>query len=129
MTAKSTRSIRLTRRSSSRERLPFAKPPEKAGATILEPIYELRVSVPDTFTGGIISDLNSKRARVSGTDQAGGYTVIIGEIPLSEVQRYAVDLRQITQGRGSFTIDFIRYEEVPMHLQEQVIAARARTSG
>ncbi len=106
----------------------FREAARKASATILEPIYELRVSVPDTFTGAIISDLNSKRARLSGTDQADGYTVIIAESPLAEVQRYAVDLRQITQGRGSFTIDFIRYEEVPMHLQEQVIASRAKAS-
>lgn len=106
----------------------FREAAKRAGATILEPVYELRVSVPDNFTGAIISDLNSKRARVSGTDQTDGYTVVIAESPLAEVQRYAVDLRQITQARGSFTIEFIRYEEVPTHLQEQVIAARAKAS-
>jgi elongation factor G len=109
--------------------LAFREAARKASPTILEPIYELKVSVPDTFTGPIISDLNSKRARVSGTDQAtDGNTMIVAEIPLAEVQRYAVDLRQITQGRGSFTIDFLRYDEAPAHVQEQVIAARSKAS-
>ena len=108
----------------------FRDAAKNAAPTILEPIYELKVSVPDTFTGPIISDLNTKRARLSGTDQgAGGDTVIVAEIPLAEVQRYAVDLRQVAHGRGSFTIDFLRYDEVPAHVQEQIIAARSRESG
>ena len=106
--------------------LAFREAAKRASPTLLEPIYKLKVLIPDSFTGSIISDLNSKRARVSGTDQAdSGNTVIVAEIPLAEVQRYTVDLRQITQGRGSFTIDFLRYDEVPPHVQEQVIKARA----
>ncbi len=105
----------------------FRDAAKSASPTILEPIHELKVTVPDSFTGAIISDLNSKRARVSGTDQSpNGVTTITAEAPLAEVRRYAVDLRQITQGRGSFSLDFMRYDEVPTHLQGQVIAASAK---
>ncbi len=91
---------------------------------LLEPIYTLHVKVPDRFSGDVMSDMNSKRARVLGmTPQGNGYTVIEATAPLAEIQRYVSDLRSITQGRGTFSMEFASYEEVPSHLANQVIEA------
>ena len=83
---------------------------------LLEPIVHLQVRVPDQFTGDIIGDLNAKRARILGMTPQNGVTVIDDEVPLAEVQRYATDLRSLTQGRGTYSLEFVRYEEVPAHL-------------
>ena len=91
---------------------------------LLEPIVKMKVTVPDNFTGDIMSDLNSKRARVSGMNPQGGWNTIEATAPLSEVQRYAIDLRAITQGRGVFEIEFSHYEEVPSHVTQKIVAAR-----
>ncbi len=92
---------------------------------LLEPIMKLKVMVPETFTGDIISDLNTKRARVMGMIQEGGLQVIDAQAPLAEVQKYAVDLRSLTQGRGTYTMDFDHYEEVPSFQAQKIIDARA----
>lgn len=103
--------------------LAFKEGAPKARPTLLEPIHNFEIRVPDNFTGAVIGDLNSRRGRVSGTDQGEtGETVITAEIPLSEARRYSVDLKQMTQGRGGFTSSFVRYEELPQHLQAAVIA-------
>jgi len=83
----------------------------------------MRIRVPDTNTGDIMSDLNGKRAKVHGMspDEAGA-AVIEAEAPLAEVLRYATDLRSITQGRGTFEMEFGHYEEVPSHIAQRVIA-------
>ena len=91
---------------------------------LLEPVMTVRVTVPDTYTGDVMSDLNTKRAQVSGMNPgANGSTTIEALVPAAEVQRYATDLRSITQGRGSFTADFSHYQPVPQHIAEQVRAA------
>lgn len=101
----------------------FREGAANARPTLLEPIHNFEIRVPDTFTGPVIGDLNSRRGRVSGTDQgAAGETVITAEIPLAETQRYSIDLKQITQGRGGFSSEFVRYDEVPQHLHAAVIA-------
>ncbi len=92
---------------------------------LLEPIMKLKVMVPESFTGDIISDLNTKRARVMGMIQEGGLQVIDAQAPLAEVQRYAVDLRSVTQGRGTYTMQFDHYEEVPAFQAQKIIDARA----
>ncbi len=92
---------------------------------LLEPIVRLRVIVPEAFTGDIMSDLNTKRGRVMGMTQEYGSQVIEAQVPLAEVLRYAVDLRAITQGRGGYTMEFSRYEEVPPYQTEKIIAERA----
>jgi elongation factor G len=92
---------------------------------LLEPIMHLKVMMPEAFTGDIISDLNTKRARVMGMIQEGGLQVIDAQAPLAEVQRYAVDLRSVTQGRGTYTMQFDHYEEVPAFQAQKIIAARA----
>jgi elongation factor G len=91
---------------------------------LLEPIVKMKVTVPDNFTGDIMSDLNGKRGRVSGMNPQGGWNTIEATAPLSEVQRYAIDLRAITQGRGVFEIEFSHYEEVPSHVTQKIVEAR-----
>ena len=94
---------------------------------LLEPVMTLRVTVPETYTGDVMSDLNTKRAHVSGMNPGGnGSTTIDATVPAAEIQRYATDLRSITQGRGSFTTDFSHYQPVPAHIAEQVKATAAK---
>lgn len=92
---------------------------------LLEPIVNMTITVPDTFTGDIIGDLNTKRARVLGMRPSNGVNIIQAQAPLAEVQRYAVDLRSMTQGRGTFTIEFSHYEEVPAQIAQKIIAQKS----
>ncbi|MFC2050348.1 elongation factor G, partial [Chloroflexota bacterium] len=92
---------------------------------LLEPVVNMTITVPDTLTGDIIGDLNTKRARVLGMNPGGGVNVIQAQAPLAEVQRYAVDLRSMTQGRGTFTTEFSHYEEVPAQTAQKIIAQKA----
>jgi elongation factor G len=94
----------------------------EAKPVLLEPIVKLTITVPDANTGDIMSDLNSKRAKVLGMTPSNGMTTIEALAPLAEVQRYATDLRSMTQGRGTFQMEFSHYEEVPPHLAQKVIA-------
>ncbi|MBA7632135.1 Elongation factor G [subsurface metagenome] len=91
---------------------------------LLEPIMNIRVMVPEDFTGDIIGDLNAKRARVQGMNPEGGINVIEAQVPLAEILRYAIDLKSITQGRGSYTVEFSHYEETPPHITQKIIAQR-----
>ena len=84
----------------------------------------IRVRVPEEFTGDIIGDLNVKRARVLGMNPEGGINVIEAQVPLAEILRYAIDLKSITQGRGSYTVEFSHYEETPPHITQKIIAER-----
>ncbi|MGI6712759.1 MAG: elongation factor G [Bacillota bacterium] len=103
--------------------LAFRKACEQAKSVLLEPIMNVEVHVPDQFMGDIMGDLNSKRGRILGMEKIGNMQVIKANVPLSEMYRYAIDLKSITQGRGTFTMDFARYEEVPASLSEKIIAA------
>jgi elongation factor G len=95
----------------------------KAAPVLLEPVVMLKIRVPENNTGDVMSDLNSKRAKVHGmSPDEDGTTVIDAEAPLAEVLRYSTDLRSITQGRGSFEMEFHHYEEVPQHIAQKVIA-------
>jgi len=91
---------------------------------LLEPIMNIRVTVPEDFTGDIIGDLNTKRARVQGMNPEGGLNIIEAQVPLAEVLRYAIDLKSTTQGRGSYAMEFSHYEEVPAHIAQKIIAER-----
>jgi elongation factor G len=96
----------------------------KGGVALLEPIVEVEVLVPESYTGDIIGDLNSKRGRILGMESSGaGKQRIRALVPHAEMTRYAIDLRSMSQGRGVFTMKFDHYEEVPSHLAEKVIAA------
>jgi len=91
---------------------------------LLEPIMSMKVTVPEDFTGDIIGDLNTKRARVLGMNPEDGVNVIEAQVPLAEILRYAIDLKSITQGRGNFTVTFSHYEEVPAHITQKIVAER-----
>ncbi len=96
----------------------------QAQPVLLEPVMDMRIMVPEGYTGDIISDLNGKRAKVLGMNPLGGLNVIEAQAPLAEVQRYAIDLRAITQGRGSFQMELSHYEEVPAHIAQRISAER-----
>jgi len=96
---------------------------EKANPVLLEPIVNVRVRTPETYTGDLVSDLNGKRARVLGITPEERGTVIDAQAPLAEMQHYATDLRSLTQGRATFEIEFDHYEEVPDHVAKKVIEA------
>jgi len=100
----------------------FKKGVSQAQPVLLEPVMNVRITVPDTYTGDIMSDLNSRRARVQGMTPQDGMSVVEAQVPLAEMQRYATDLRSMTQGRGVFTMEFSHYEEVPAHVAQNVIA-------
>ncbi len=89
----------------------------------------IKVSVPEDFTGDIIGDLNAKRAKVLGMNPEDGRNVIEAQVPLAEILRYAIDLKSITQGRGSFTTEFSHYEETPPHASQKIIAERQAEKG
>jgi elongation factor G len=101
--------------------LAFKKAAEEAKPVLLEPIMKMQITTPDEFMGDIMGDLNSRRGRVLGMDAAGKYQVINAEVPMVEVQTYAPDLRSMTGGRGIFSVEFLRYDEVPAQLAEKVI--------
>ncbi len=104
----------------------FKKAAMAADPVLLEPIYEIEVTVPADNMGDIMGDLNSRRARVLGMDQVGTKSVVRAEVPLAEVQTYAADMRSMTQGRGVFGMRFLRYGRVPSHLQQQIVEHRRR---
>jgi len=95
----------------------------KARPVLLEPIVNVRVHTPDAYTGDLVSDLNGKRAHVLGITPEDKVTVIDAQAPLAEMQRYATDLRSLTQGRATFEMTFDHYEEVPDHVAKKVIEA------
>lgn len=95
----------------------------QAKPVMLEPIYDVEVTIPESFMGDVIGDLNSKRGRIHGMEPIGsGLGVVKAQAPFAEMFRYAIDLRSITQGRGNFTMNFSHYEEVPPRLAETIIA-------
>ncbi len=107
--------------------LGFKNAVEKAKPVILEPIMTMEVTVPDECMGDVIGDLNSRRGKVLGMETKGHNQVIKARVPMSEVLKYAPDLRSLTSGRGEFQLGFSHYEEIPPHLAEKVIKeAKAR---
>ena len=101
----------------------FKKGMTDGSPVLLEPIMNLTITVPDSFTGDIIGDLNTKRARVLGMNPNQGINVIQAQAPQAEILRYAIDLRSMTQGRGTFTVEFSHYEPVPALQAQKIIAA------
>ena len=101
---------------------------QQANPVLLEPIMQIDVTVPDTFAGDVVGDLNSRRGRIQGMmPQGDGTTLIQGEAPQAEMLTYATILRSQTQGLGSFTMEFEHYEEVPAHLMERLVAGLKET--
>ncbi len=94
---------------------------EQANPVLLEPIMLVTVSVPEASVGDVIGDLNSRRGRPQGMEPVGAMTEIKAEVPMAEMLSYAPDLRSITGGQGDYTLEFLRYEELPAHLAQKVV--------
>ncbi|HEV3321319.1 MAG TPA: elongation factor G [Solirubrobacteraceae bacterium] len=94
---------------------------EQADPVLLEPIMLVTVSVPEASVGDVIGDLNSRRGRPQGMEPVGATTEIKAEVPMAEMLSYAPDLRSITGGQGDYTLEFLRYEEIPAHLAQRVV--------
>jgi elongation factor G len=103
--------------------LAIRKAAAEANPVLLEPIQEVEVRVPERYLGDIMSDLNGKRGRIAGTEPDSGWQAVRATVPEAEMQRFALDLRSITQGRGSFSARFSHYEEMPAHLARVLIEA------
>jgi elongation factor G len=104
-------------------RIAFKNAILSAGAVLLEPIVHLEVTVPSRFVGTILGDLNTKRARVENQDSLpGDLQVIFARAPLAEVMRYAAQLGSMTQGQGSYSMEFSHYDQVPGNIQQQIVA-------
>lgn len=99
---------------------------KEAGPVLLEPIMNVRISVPEAHLGDVMGDLNTRRAHVQGMEQEMGHTVINATAPLAQMLRYATDLRSFTGGRGTFTMEESHYEQVPPHIAEGIIAAHQK---
>ena len=98
----------------------------KAGPVLLEPIVDMKVTVPDAFTGDVMGDLNKRRGRVLGmTPTKDGGTVVEAEVPQLEIYGYSNTLRSMTAGAGDFEYSFVRYEQAPSDIQQKQIEARA----
>ena len=102
--------------------LAFKKAVEMCNPILLEPIMLASVFIPDEFMGDVIGDLSSRRGRVLGSDSIGGVTEVKAHVPMAEMMKYAPDLRSMTGGQGTFTMEFAHYEECPPNVAEQVIA-------
>ncbi|MCK5160543.1 MAG: elongation factor G, partial [Candidatus Aureabacteria bacterium] len=93
----------------------------KAKPILLEPIMNIEVVIPSDYMGDITGDLNSKRGRISGMEPKGSRQKVKAMVPQAEVFRYSTELRSMTGGRGTFTVEFSHYEEVPAHIAPKII--------
>ncbi len=94
----------------------------KANPVLLEPVFTFKIRVPNAYLGDILGDMNRRRGRILGMEMHGGEQEVLAEALLSEMQRYAVELRSMTQGRASYTMEFARYEDVPFSEAQKIIA-------
>lgn len=102
----------------------------QANPVLLEPIGVLKVTIPDSYMGDIMGDLNKRRGRVLGMNPVGdGYQVVEAEVPMAEMMSYSIDLRSMTQSRGQYELEFSHYEEAPMPVQQKVIAEAQKAQG
>ena len=106
--------------------LGFKKGVLECQPTLLEPIVNIMIEIPDEYMGDVIGDLNSRRGKVLGMDSIGHHQIIKGQVPLAEILKYAPDLRSMTSGRGTFTCEHSHYEEVPSYISEKIIAESKR---
>jgi len=104
--------------------LAFQEAAKRAKPVLLEPVFAVEVVTPEEFMGDVIGDLNRRRGRVEGMEPRGNAQVVTAHVPLSEMFGYATDVRSMSQGRATYTMQFDRYEEVPNHIAERVIEAR-----
>jgi elongation factor G len=107
----------------------FKKGMEMSNPVILEPIMKMEVVCPEESMGDVIGDLNARRGKIVGVEAKGSNQIIRALVPMAEILRYAPDLRSMTGGRGTFTIEFSHYEEVPAHLAQKIIEEARRERG
>ena len=107
----------------------FKEAMSQAGPVILEPIMAISVHVPSSYTGDINGDLNHKRGRILGMESEEGIEIIKAEVPMAELHKYATELRSMTQGRGTFEMEFARYEQVPPNVAQEIIAKHQAEKG
>jgi elongation factor G len=100
---------------------------DKVGAILLEPVMKVKIYVPADHIGDVMGDINSKRGRVLGMEGEGTLRTVEAEVPMSEIQQYAAELRSLTSGRGSFEVEFDHYAEMPHNEADKVIDAARRT--
>lgn len=105
--------------------LAFKEGMSKADPVLLEPIMKVEVETPEDYMGDVMGDLNSRRGRILGMDAKGSSQLIMAEVPLAEMFGYATQLRSMTKGRASYSMEFECYREVPKHTQDQILSARA----
>jgi len=110
-------------------RIAFKKAMEQAKPTLLEPIMNVEITIPDEFAGSIMGDLNGRRGRIQGMDNKGGKTIVKAQAPMAEMLTYGTDLTSMTQGRGSFSLEMDHYDVVPQVQQEKIIAAAKAARG
>jgi len=94
----------------------------KAHPVLLEPIYDVEVLVPESYTGEVMGDMNTRRARIQGMEVEGVFQKILAQVPEAELYRYSTALRSMTQGRGLHRSSFTRYDSMPRHVQDSVVA-------
>ncbi len=104
--------------------LAFKEGIKNAKPILLEPIVKLKVAVAGEYLGSVMGDISKRRGRISESASEGASTTVIAEVPLSEITKYATDLRGLTRGQGKFTTEFLRYEEVPPQIAEKVIKSK-----
>jgi elongation factor G len=104
----------------------FKEAYHNAQPVLLEPIMEIEVHTPDEAVGSVNGDLNSRRARLLGMEPRGGTTTIRAEVPMAEVLTYSQSLTSLTGGRGDYHMHFLRYEEVPSHIAQKIVAETAK---
>ena len=104
--------------------LAFKEAAKRAKPVLLEPIFSVEVVTPEEYMGDVIGDLNRRRGRVNGMEPRGNAQVIAAHVPLSEMFGYATDVRTMSQGRATYTMQFDKYEEVPPNIAEKVVEAR-----
>jgi elongation factor G len=113
--------------------LAFKEAAPQARPVLLEPVMDIEITVPDDSMGDVMGDLNSRRGRVQGVEPLGDQQIIKAQVPLAEVLTYAPDLNSLTGGRGTYTMEFSRYDDVPAHIAQKVIeelkAKRAAEAG
>jgi elongation factor G len=102
----------------------FKKAAREANPVLLEPIMRMEVVVPEDNMGDVIGDINGRRGRVLGMDSRGNYQLVKALVPMAEVLKYDPDLKSMTGGRGSFSLEFDHYAEVPAHLSEKITQAK-----
>ena len=102
----------------------FKEGARKAGAVILEPMMKVEVETPEEYMGDVIGDLNKRRGQVNSMDDRNGIKIIAAYCPLAQMFGYSTDLRSMTQGRATYSMEFDHYEEVPKNVSEEIIKKR-----